>query len=176
MKKYVAFPLDIVEVKNTGHRVVTMEFHVNGLEWREKMITFQSPKFFRGTCSLHLQGLSKKPGHICWRLSTPVTSLLNNALNNSDHTNEDVCGESRPNAPRNPAIYVSTTAFKTLKIGQVRWIFAPIWYEIWIFKYRKITTILKCMKLGKMMRKYIDFRVSDKVRLRIFTHKTEEIK
>jgi hypothetical protein len=32
MKKYPAFPLYIVEVKNTGHRVVTMEFHVNRLE------------------------------------------------------------------------------------------------------------------------------------------------
>jgi len=32
MKKYAAFPLDIVEVKNTEHREVAMEFHVNGLE------------------------------------------------------------------------------------------------------------------------------------------------
>jgi hypothetical protein len=46
-KKHDAFPLDIVEVKNTGHGVVTMELHVKGLEGHAKTITFQSPKFHR---------------------------------------------------------------------------------------------------------------------------------
>jgi hypothetical protein len=42
MVKHVVFPLDIAEVKNSGHKAIVVEFHVDGLEGYEKTITFQS--------------------------------------------------------------------------------------------------------------------------------------